>query len=88
MDTTNPNAITERQSFTAMQLKPEERQHLIDAYKGKTSDAGAIKAQCLVCKKGVRQDIQDCKIKMCPLNRYRPWKTGRTTDDGLRPPRR
>lgn len=37
----------------------------------KTELLSAIRRKCMDCSGGMRNEVQDCKIKDCPLYKYR-----------------
>jgi hypothetical protein len=45
----------------------------IKAFSGK-SKAAALKAKCIDCAAGYQLEITNCRIKSCPLWRYRPYQ--------------
>lgn len=63
-----------QQQFISNVVLPSQQRVFADAYEGK-SYVKAIKAKCLDCCHGSKDDVMLCKVEICPLWSTRPFQS-------------
>ena len=56
------------------QTKPRYRRLYVDCALGKAGKRGVFKMMCLSCGEQTREEVQECRVLICPLRRYRPYQ--------------
>ena len=78
------NETREKRVFRMISEAPESAQKTLrEAFTGSASPRRAIRAMCLTCVGYDRTAVRDCTGYSCPLWQYRPFQTGRETEEEI-----
>ena len=76
-DAANPTACAraEQRRIEFLRTVPASAHGIVEkALQGTASPRGAIKACCLTCTHFDRDEIRSCRVILCPLHAYRPFR--------------